>query len=260
MQSGACTSCAQEAASKSLALCLKETNFYIYCIDCIDSDIHHMNQLAGQGLKVVKRWLGSCKALDEMNVRIAMRNRTVMGWKHGSRFVSGQGCKDSSRWTWVASSTKRLSKRWTTFFRHFLRWKRPRPVLFARMTLAAMPESTREEAGSLDFGALVLWTWFGEKKVERHWIRNTRNTCRSLTLRCWCNGPRQLWRRDISMLQTSDIIRHSKNASCQASEKTSEHAAWQDFHGKSCQDSAALVAWQRDAKRETRPRLHLMRS
>ena len=244
MQSGACTLCAQEAASKSLTLCLKETKFNIYYTD---SDIHRMNQLAGQGLKVVKRWLGSCKALDEMNVRIAMRNRTVMGLKHGSRFVSGQGCKDSSRWTWVASSTKRLSKRWTTFFRHFLRWKRPRPVLFARMTLAAMPESTREEAGSLDFGALVLWTWFGEKKVERHWIR-THNTCRSLTLRCWCNGPRQLWRRDISMLQTSDI-RHSKNA-CQASEKTSEHAAWQDFHGKSCQD----------AKRETRPRLHLMRS
>ena len=51
---------------------------------------------------------------------------------------------------------------------NYLFRKRPRPVLFARMTLAAMPESTREEAGSLDFGALVLWTWFGEKKVERH--------------------------------------------------------------------------------------------
>lgn len=58
-----------------------------------------------QGLKVVKRWLGSCKALDETNMSgLPCGGKWIaMIRLDGSRFVSGQGCKGSSRWTWVAT-------------------------------------------------------------------------------------------------------------------------------------------------------------
>lgn len=130
----------------------------------------------------------------------------------------------------------RLSKRWSTLFRRFLRWKRPRPVLFARMTLAAMPESTREEAG---------------RKLNKKFERNL---CSSVALQGpWRCGPgatgpgsfggetpRHFWAASTTSASSEEL--QKRLPGIRKDIRTCCLAGLSDFHGKSCHSAMTWVA------------------